>query len=152
MSGRASHAGTMTDTETAGTFTTTGWDEQPYAEPEGGPKLARAHVTNTYEGVIAGEAVLEMLLFYEPKAADDESWGTGRFVAFEHVTGTVDGRTGSFVLREEGTFEGAEISASFTVEPGSPSGGLAGLTGAGTYGVKLGDPSASYTFDYAFGS
>src|SRR3954447_3194943 len=134
MSGRSSHTGTMTNTETAGTFTTTNWDEHPYADPDGGPKLARAHVTNTYEGAIAAEAVLEMLLFYEPKAADDESWGRGRFVALEHVTGTVDGREGSFVLAQEGTFDGNAIEASFTVEPESTAGGLAGLTGAGTYG------------------
>jgi hypothetical protein len=122
------------------------------SEPAGGPKLARADVTSTYEGAITGESVLEMLLFYEPKDEGDESWGTGRFVAFEHVTGTVEDREGSFVLAQEGTFEGAEIKATFTVEPGSQTGDLAGLTGAGTYGIKLGDPSAGYTFDYAFGS
>ena len=46
------------------TFEGKNWDEKPFSEIEGGPKLTRASVTNVYHGDIEGEGTLEYLMVY----------------------------------------------------------------------------------------
>jgi hypothetical protein len=76
--------------------------------------------------------------------AGDKS-GAG-YVALELVTGTLDGRQGSFVLQHSGTMEGSAMSLSVTVVPGSGTGQLAGL--AGTFTIIIEGKQHSYEFDY----
>ncbi len=45
----------MTTRATA-TFKVNSWDEKPYDEMEGGPKLTRATVTKSFSGDIEGES------------------------------------------------------------------------------------------------
>jgi hypothetical protein len=45
------------------------------------------------------------------------------------VTGILDGRAGSFVLRGEGAFDGTTASGRMTVVADSGTGGLSGITG-----------------------
>jgi hypothetical protein len=55
-------------------FAIIGWDEKPYNEAVGLPKLTRASVTKTFSGDLEGESQLEYLMVYR---AD----GTASFVA-----------------------------------------------------------------------
>jgi hypothetical protein len=47
---------TRTTGKATGGFTIKGWDEQPYAEHEGAPKLTQARVTSAYGGDLEGQA------------------------------------------------------------------------------------------------
>src|SRR5262249_60895969 len=51
-------------THATGTFEGKSWNEQPYDEPEGRPKLARASVSNAFHGDVEGESTLEYLMLY----------------------------------------------------------------------------------------
>ncbi len=73
-------------------FAIKGWDEKPYNEAAGLPKLTRASVTKTFKGDLEGESQLEYLMLYR---AD----GTASFVGLERVLGRLGGRSGSFVLQ-----------------------------------------------------
>ncbi len=108
------------------TFKITNWDEKPYDETEGAPKLTRAHVTKTYEGDIEGKSTVEYLMMHR---AD----GTAEFVGYERVTGRLTGRSGSFVLRHQGTFEGGAVKSECVVVPGSATGELTGLRGESSF-------------------
>ncbi len=127
-----------------GYFTFKDWRESVVAGEEGGPRLARATVVNAFTGVITAA---ETTCLYSISYAAD---GTGAFSGFERCEGAVDGRTGTFVLREWGTFDAAgTVHCSFEVLPGSAGAGLAGLRGTGSFTAVHGAASIPYTFDRA---
>ncbi len=98
------------------------WDEKPYRELADGSKFSKAEVTlsGTDDELAAG--AFESLLFYRPD-------GTSTYVSLLQITGTLGGRTGSFVLQGGGTFDGTTARVSATVVEGSGTGELAGLRG-----------------------
>jgi hypothetical protein len=98
------------------------WDESPVEEFDDGSKLTRAQVTLTGGdgGLASGSA--SMLAYYRPDS-------TSSYVTVMRLTGSLDGRAGSFVLRGEGAFDGTTASGQMIVVPGSGTGGLAGLSG-----------------------
>jgi Protein of unknown function (DUF3224) len=127
-------------THATGKFKVQSWDEQPYSEIDSGGKLTRASVTQAFEGDLEGDGSVEWLMCYRP----DE---TADFVGLQRVSGRLGERSGSFVLRTEGTFDGKEAKGEWTVVPGSGSGELAQLRGEGGFSAPLGS-EASVTLDY----
>src|SRR5215470_13385353 len=101
-------------------FTIKSWDEKPYSEGQGQPKLTRASVIKAFTGDIEGEGRVEYLMMYR-------SDGTATFVGLERIDGRIGGRTGSFVLQRSGVFEGGQAKESYTVIAGSATGDLQGL-------------------------
>jgi hypothetical protein len=119
------------------------WDEKPYREEPGMPKLTRASVAKTFTGDVEGEGVVEYLMMYR---AD----GSASFVGLEVVTGRVGGRAGSFVLQRTGVFEGGLAKESYSVVPGSATGALSGLTGHGSSALGHG-AEHPFTLSYELG-
>ncbi|MEU1129959.1 DUF3224 domain-containing protein [Streptomyces sp. NPDC005900] len=132
-------------TKTTGTCTFTGWDEQPVAGADGGPRIAHAAVTNDYAGGIeAAGTSCEYTIAYTTGT-------TGGYVGYEFIEGAVRGHKGSFVIEQRGSFVADGIECVFTVLPGSGTGELAGLTGSGAFTARHGEKSAAYTFDRSIG-
>jgi hypothetical protein len=102
------------------------WDEKPYNEIDGAPKLTRASVTKSFQGDIEGEGTLEYLMVYRAN-------GVASFVGLERVVGRIGDRTGTFVLQHSGTFEGGKATVTWSVVPGSGTGDLRGLRGQGGF-------------------
>lgn len=100
------------------------WQEQPFAESDGAPKLARAEGSDLYHGDIEGEATFEFLMLYR----DD---GVTSYIGLERVVGRISERQGSFVLQVTGTHQEGLVQANVSVVTGSGTGDLRGLTGAG---------------------
>jgi hypothetical protein len=69
------------------------------------------------------------------------------YVAIERVTGTLQGRSGSFFLQHWGTMTPGEQHLEVKVVPGSGTDGLAGL--AGTLNIIIADGKHSYDFAYS---
>ena len=112
-------------------FAIKSWDEKPYAEGAGQPKLTKASVVKSYTGDIEGEGQVEYLMMYR---AD----GTATFVGLERIAGRIAGKSGSFVLQRTGVFESGQAKESYSVIPGSGSGDLQGMRGEGTSAVGHG--------------
>jgi hypothetical protein len=72
--------------------------------------------------------------------------GSAGYVAMERVTGTLQGRAGSFVLQHSATMNRGVPQLSITVVPDSGTGELVGLTG--TFDIQIAAGKHSYTFDY----
>jgi hypothetical protein len=119
---------TAMNTHAKATFALNGWDENPYNEMDGLPKLTRASVTKSYQGDITGEGKLEYLMMYR----DD---GSASIIGLERVVGSVGDRSGSFVLQHSGTFKGGVATVTLLVVPGSGTGDLRGLRGNGGFAV-----------------
>lgn len=112
-------------------FAIKSWDEKPFSEGQGLPKLTRAAVSKTFSGDIEGDGQVEYLMMYRTD-------GTASIVGLERVVGTIGGKTGSFVLQRTGVFEGGQAKESYSVIPGSATGQLQGLVGEGSSSVGHG--------------
>ncbi|MFI0742917.1 DUF3224 domain-containing protein [Streptomyces sp. NPDC021100] len=128
------------------TFTFLDWKEDELGRTEGGTRLARAYVRNTYRGAVeAADTHCAYTIAYAPD-------GTGTFSGYQLLEGTVAGRKGGFAVREEGTFdERGTVRCSFEVVPGSGSGELTGLTGSGSYTAEHGVKAVPYRFEHSLG-
>lgn len=132
--------------QTSGHFTSANWDEHPLGPEEVTPRLTRASVTNTFSGGIqATGTTCEYTIVY---LADK----SGTFTGLEVLTGTLDGRRGSFAIEERGTFDdNGTLRCTFEIVPGSGTEQLAGLYGSGSFTTTPGDPSIPYTLAYDLG-
>ena len=135
-------ARTMKHTASA-RFAITAWDEKAYSEGPGLPKMTKAAVTKTFTGDVTGEGHVEYLMIY---AGD----GTATFVGLERITGTIAGKSGSFVLQRTGVFEGGQATESYSVVAGSGTGELRGLRGEGMSSVGHG-MEHPFILQYEFG-
>ena len=72
--------------------------------------------------------------------------GSGGYVAIERVTGTLDGRTGSFILQHNGTMQNGVYNLNVIVVPDSGTAQLTGLQG--TMEIIIKDGKHSYDFSY----
>ncbi len=123
------------------TFQVTGWDEQTFVELDGNGKLTQATVQQAISGDIEGSSDVRWLMAY---TADDRA----EFVGVQTVTGALADKSGSFVLRSVGTFDGKQAVGDLTVVEGSGTGDLAGIAGTGTFEAPMGD-TATVTLDYS---
>jgi hypothetical protein len=126
-----------------GTFKLTGWEEATYEELADGAKLTRARIDQDFSGDVEAAGSSQTLMFYRPD-------GTASFTGLQRMTGQVNGRSGSFMLQTDGTYDGSEAKSKWLVIPGSGTGDLEGLRGEGT-SVAPGGPGGSFTFDYDLG-
>ena len=129
-------------THAAATFEIKSWNENPFNELEGAPKLVRASVLKSYHGDIEGEGTLEYLMIYNEN-------GFATYVGFERVVGKIGARSGSFVLEDKGVFEGGIAKSSLKVMPDSGTGELRGLRGEGNYATGHAKEHA-FAFEYEF--
>lgn len=81
-------------------------------------------------------------------AAGTEIEGSGAYTAFEQVTGSLDGKTGTFILQHVGSMRKGEYVMNVTVIPDSGTGELAGIVG--TMKIIIEDGKHSYEFTYSF--
>jgi hypothetical protein len=126
--------------QATGTFTVSSWDENTYEELDGGGKLTKATVTFAFSGDLDGQGQWDAVMCYR----DD---GTATYTGYQRTTGTLGGRTGTFVLRADGTFDNGEAKSTWQVVDGSATGDLRGLTGVGQ-AVATATPPGTYTFEY----
>jgi hypothetical protein len=127
-----------------GTFTVQAWDENTYEELDGKTKLTRAAMVFGYTGDFEGTGKSETLMFYRED-------GTAAYAGLERLTGRIGGRSGSFVLRAVGAFEGGEARTTWQVVDGSGSAELRGLRGTGAAVAASGQPGGTFTLDYDLG-
>jgi Protein of unknown function (DUF3224) len=127
-----------TTTHASGTLKTTSWQEEPFAQMEGAPKLSHDRVSHVFTGDVEGEGTWQGLNAYQDEA-------TAIFVGFERVAGRLAGRSGSFVLQVSGTYASGEAKVAWTVVPGTGTGELRGIRGDGAY-VAAGGVEDGYTY------
>jgi Protein of unknown function (DUF3224) len=133
-SGERSHA--------TGKISVRKYEPAAYDEPADAPALVRIHVEEDFSGDIVGSGVAEFL-----QTAQGES--DASFVGVERVTGSIGGRSGSFVFQDQGTVKDGVVSGSWFVVPGSGTGELRGLRGEGGFRADLGQ-GADITLDHWF--
>ena len=109
-------------TTATATFGIKSWDETPWHEGKDGRKLTRATVVKTYSGDLEGEGTMAYVMAYSSEAA-------ATFVGLERVEGRLAGRTGSFVMKDDGVFSDGVAASSFEIVEDTGTGDLHGITG-----------------------
>lgn len=110
-------------------------------EVTAGTALGRFLLSKQYHGALEATAKGEMLTSGSPQT------GTAGYVAIEEVTGSLDGRNGTFALQHWGTMNAGNFELRVEVVPGSGAGELAGIAGALTITIAPGGKH-SYALDY----
>ena len=113
---------------------------QTTAHDHAGASLGRLSIDKEFRGDLVGTSKGEMLT---AMTSVKESAG---YVAIERVTGTLQGRKGSFVLQHSGTMTRGVPVLVITVVPDSGTEELTGL--AGTMKIIVADGKHSYEFEY----
>ena len=73
--------------------------------------------------------------------------GSAGYVAIEQATGTLHGRSGSFILQHSGSMTRGAKQLTITVVPDSATGELAGLSGS--MAINIVDGKHFYDFEYS---
>ena len=101
----------------------------------------RMTMSKQYHGALEATAVGEMLSGGDPKS------GTAGYVAIETVTGTLDGKSGTFQLMQWATMEDGKRELRVGVVPGSGTGALTGISGTMT--IEVAEGKHTYRLEYA---
>lgn len=104
----------------------------------------RMRFDKIFSGELNGTSVVEMI------GLMDQQTASGGYVAMERFTGSLAGRTGSFVLQHSSTMDRGAPDQRIGVVPGSGTGELRGLRGSMLIDVV--DKLHHYTFDYSLGA
>lgn len=102
--------------------------------------LGRLTIDKTFRGDLEGTSRGQMM------SAVTAVKGSAGYVAIERVTGTLEGKSGTFVLQHSGTMNRGQASLVLTVVPDSATAGLTGLSGS--MGIIIEGGKHSYVFDY----
>ncbi|MFN2519204.1 MAG: DUF3224 domain-containing protein [Jatrophihabitantaceae bacterium] len=129
------------------TITAKTWDEERVAGADAAPAIARATFTTTYAGEIAGESTCCLLISYVGGEADKPESLVGPYVGYEQVTGTLAGRSGSFILAARGEHSGGVARTDVSVVADSATGELAGLRGEGSYAADAMEYTMTLDYD-----
>lgn len=120
-------------------------------DPDGAPAIDRISITHTLAGLVEGEGRQSLMVFY--RGGTRAAGGSGEWVGLDMITGTIDGRTGSFAVRQRGSFtasEGDDWSGTAEIVPNSGTGDLAGLRGEGRVTLRGQPRHADYAMRFAF--
>lgn len=109
-------------------------------QPGYNDSVGRMSIDKEFAGDLAGTSIGEML------AVMSGVEGSAGYVALERVTGTLNGRRGSFALQHHGLMNRGAPSLTVTVVPDSGTDQLTGL--AGSMKIIIEGKKHSYEFDY----
>jgi Protein of unknown function (DUF3224) len=114
---------------------------QPADDYADGATLARLTIDKQFQGDLTGVSKGQML------SASTPVKGSAGYVAIELVTGSLAGRSGTFVFQHSGTMNRGAPTLVLTVVPDSGTGELTGLTGS--LAIEIANGQHSYHFSYA---
>ena len=126
-------------TQATGTFKVQLQPQQP-DDPAGSALLGRLSITKEFQGDLIATSQGTML------SAGTTVADSAGYVALEQVSGTLQGRTGTFVLQHNGSMARGVPQLTITVVPDSGTAELLGL--AGTMAIRITEGQHFYDFDY----
>ena len=123
------------------TFTVESWDEQTVQDGPDSRKLTHATVKQSVTGDLTGTGLAHWLMSYRPD-------GTADYLGLQQVEARFGDRTGTFVCRSTGTFDGQTAEGTLEILSGSGSGDLEGIAGSGSFSAAHGS-AATVELDLA---
>ena len=122
-----------------GTILHDNWDEQPYNEVAG-LKSTEAKIDATLHGDIEATGPTRFLMQYP-------TGETCHYCGYLVLTGTLGGKSGSFIVYETGEWANGVASSRWEIVENSGTGDLRGLKGTGRYAAEH-DKTVHYELSY----
>ncbi len=113
------------------------------ADEVDGVSLGRFSLKKIFTGDLIGGSSGEML------TATTAIEGSAGYVAVERFSGSLNGRSGSFVLQHSGTMQAGDQALSISIVPDSGTGELAGIEG--TFHLRIEEGKHYYELSYSIG-
>jgi len=113
----------------------------PFADKSVDSSLGRMMIDKQFHGDLEATSKGEMM------TVSTSVKGSGVYVAIERVTGTLQGRKGSFALHHTGIMKRGTPELKVTVVPDSGTDELEGI--AGSLMIRIDSGEHSYEFDYS---
>jgi hypothetical protein len=107
--------------------------------------VGRMQIDKQFQGDLVGTSKGQMLMASSSSVKDSAG-----YVAIEKVTGTLNGRCGSFYLQHSGTMTRGAGELTITVIPDSGTDDLTGLMGR--MNIIIAEGKHSYEFEYTLGA
>ena len=105
---------------------------QPSEPQSGGDAIGRLFLDKRFQGALQASSIGTMLGVRTPVQ------GSAGYVAMELVTGSLDGRSGSFVLQHHGVMTRGALEQTVIIIPDSGTGDLGGIAGDMTISILEG--------------
>jgi hypothetical protein len=115
-----------------GKHTPEGWKEQAVQSFDG-QQISRVSTAFRITGEIEGVAQTEYVMYYDRFNPHDAHNAVAQYTGYARFEGTVNGKTGSFLLRDVGTYAAGEARSDLKIIDGSGTGELADIRGSGRY-------------------
>ena len=128
-------SGTTVVSEAKGHF-----DVQTKPEATFGDGIGRFSLTKTFHGDLQGTSIGEML------AVRTQTPGSAGYVLIEHVAGTLNGKSGTFMLQHCGIMDRSRPDLKVVVIPDSGTAELTGIAGQMSIDAAAGH---AYVLDYS---
>jgi hypothetical protein len=112
----------------------------PEEDKSGEAVVGRMTIDKQFQGDIQGTSKGLMVM------AGTEVQGSAGYVALEKVSGSIQGRSGTFYLQHNGIMNRGEGKLTIVVVPDSGTGELTGL--AGSFRINIDNGKHSYDFEY----
>jgi len=125
--------------QVSGSFDITRTAEPPFDTADG-VVLGRMRFDKTFHGPLAATSVVHMT------SAMTAVKGSAGYVAVERITGSLEGKAGSFVVLHTGLMDRGAPSLTITVVPDSGTGELVGL--AGEMAIEIVEGEHRYRMSY----
>lgn len=109
------------------------WDESTIEQLNQDSKVSIAVVEYNLEGELAGKAKVNYQMFYSYADSNNHLKSSAQYLGLLIVTGELQDKRGTFVLRDEGTFENGIAKSSLKIVPGSGTGDFNRIIGEGSY-------------------
>jgi len=109
------------------------WEEALLRQISSEMKMTKASVLYELSGDLQGIASVEYLMFYRHFDPNDQHKASAFYVGLIHFDGILQGKSGSFVFEDNGTFESGSANSSLRIVEGSGTGALKEIYGTGSY-------------------
>lgn len=127
-------------------FKITKGDENTYQEISPDQKMTKASVEFSFSGDLEGSAVTEWLMYYPSAGHGDPNKSHAEYLGFIRIEGKMNGKWGSFVIEDKGTFIEGMAKASLQIVSNSGTDGFKGIKGSGFYNAS--HTTSTFELDY----
>jgi len=114
-----------------GELTVSKWDEMNCGDVANNMIMARASIVYNITGDIQGEFNVEYLLHYTNYNTENQHNSEATYTGYMAFSGAVNGKSGTFVLEDKGTYSATGPVSDLTIKPNTGTGDLSGISGTG---------------------
>ncbi len=123
------------------------WQEETIQQIPPNMKMTKASVEFALRGEIEGTAAVEYLMFYTGLDPKDQHKSTASYIGLMRIEGKISGKSGSFALRDQGTFAAGIAKSSLKIIEGSGTGDFQRIKGSARY--EASHTGATFELDYS---